>query len=226
MKKKQTEVVDVTDLVFDDMNPNRGTQRGMSMLEESLRTYGAGRSILLDKDNRIMAGNKTAEVAHDIGIDRVRVVETDGTELVAFRRVDLDLNEDPRARELGVADNRVGQVNMDWEPEILAALQDRGVKLEGLWLDHELDKLLRSTTIDATLAKEEEEEEAAAAASPNSGVGHVRMVQLFLDGEQAKRFEQIVEDLGKVFKIETTTDTVWEALKIADRTIEGKESVQ
>jgi len=39
-------------------NANRGTERGTSALESSLELYGAGRSILLDKNGIIIAGNK------------------------------------------------------------------------------------------------------------------------------------------------------------------------
>ena len=47
----------IADLRFDDKNFNRHTSYGMSLLEKSLRELGAGRSILLDKDNNIIAGN-------------------------------------------------------------------------------------------------------------------------------------------------------------------------
>ena len=41
----------IEDLIPDDLNFNKGTQFGQSMIEKSLRTFGAGRSILLDKNN-------------------------------------------------------------------------------------------------------------------------------------------------------------------------------
>lgn len=53
----------VADLIPDSQNPNRGTPRGRAMLDRSLRTYGAGRSILTDRDGRVIAGNKTVEQA-------------------------------------------------------------------------------------------------------------------------------------------------------------------
>jgi hypothetical protein len=40
----------IADLVPDDRNANRGTERGATMVEHSLRTYGAGRSILIVKN--------------------------------------------------------------------------------------------------------------------------------------------------------------------------------
>ena len=47
------------DLQPDPLNANRGTDRGREALRRSLRTYGAGRSIVIDKRGRILGGHKT-----------------------------------------------------------------------------------------------------------------------------------------------------------------------
>ena len=44
-------------LTPDRHNMNRGTERGLQLLEKSLRDYGAGRSILVDKAGNVIAGN-------------------------------------------------------------------------------------------------------------------------------------------------------------------------
>ena len=49
----------ISDLTPDPQNANKGTERGRGMIEDSLRRLGAGRSILVDKHNRVIAGNKT-----------------------------------------------------------------------------------------------------------------------------------------------------------------------
>jgi hypothetical protein len=122
----------------DPKNVNLGTERGQQMLESSLRKYGAGRSILIDRNNVIIAGNKTASEAGQIGLDKIRVIETDGTELVAVKRTDLDLDRDKVARELAVADNRVAEVDLAWSPEAFQALD---VDLSGMWTEQELAHL-------------------------------------------------------------------------------------
>ena len=48
----------LSDLTLDAKNANRGTQRGLKALTDSLQKYGAGRSILVDKDGNVIAGNK------------------------------------------------------------------------------------------------------------------------------------------------------------------------
>ena len=61
--EKQTEVVDIRDIIPDDHNFNKGTEKGREMIEKSFRELGAGRSILLDKNNRIIAGNKSQQAS-------------------------------------------------------------------------------------------------------------------------------------------------------------------
>src|SRR5438477_5107468 len=53
----------LTDLQSDPHNANRGTDRGRAALERSLREYGAGRPVLIDRDGHVIAGNKTVEQA-------------------------------------------------------------------------------------------------------------------------------------------------------------------
>lgn len=127
----------IADLIQDPKNANKGTQRGTGFLEDSLRKYGAGRSILVDRNGVIIAGNKTYEQAGALGIEDVVIVQTDGTKLVAVQRTDLDI-KDKNTRELAIADNRVGEVNLEWDSAILAELAGEGVNLDDLWNDNEL----------------------------------------------------------------------------------------
>jgi DNA modification methylase len=84
---------------------------------------GLGRSVLADKNGTLIAGNKTTEVAGELGMGKVRVIETDGTELIVVQRTDLDMRDpnDPRARQLAFADNQVGAQNLLWDAAALMA---------------------------------------------------------------------------------------------------------
>jgi hypothetical protein len=106
-------------LIPDNHNFNKGTQYGEHLMDESLRRFGLGRSILIDKNNRIIAGNKTTEKAADIGFDKVLVVETDGKTLVAVKRNDIDLDS-KFGRELALADNATAKANIEWAEEEIA----------------------------------------------------------------------------------------------------------
>lgn len=103
---------DIGILVQDDMNFNKGTTKGKKMLDYSLSMFGAGRSILVDKNNRIIAGNKTTKSAISSGIKNIRIIETNGEELIAVKRTDVDLNT-KKGREFALADNITSGVNFD-----------------------------------------------------------------------------------------------------------------
>lgn len=127
----------IESLVPDNKNFNKGTQYGDHLMDESLRRFGLGRSILIDKNNRIIAGNKTAEKAADIGFTDVVVVEVDGNQLVAVKRKDIDLDS-AKGRELALADNATGKANLAWDEELISDISaqfnfepgDWGVEIE------------------------------------------------------------------------------------------------
>src|SRR5690349_5879217 len=135
------QITAVEDLTPDPHNANRGTARGRALLDTSLRTYGAGRSILADKDGTVIAGNKTLEAAAELGLT-IREVHTTGDELVVVVRDDLSLATDKAARELAYADNRVGQIDLDFDPVVLAADLEAGVDLSKFWFEPELAAVL------------------------------------------------------------------------------------
>ena len=111
------------DLIQDDRNLNKGTERGQQLIEKSLRELGAGRSLLLDKNNRIIAGNKTHKNAEALGMEDVIIVETDGTKLVAVKRTDIDLDSQ-KGREMAMADNVTTQVDLAWDTEQMESIAE------------------------------------------------------------------------------------------------------
>lgn len=120
------------DYTPDTANANQGSERGSKMLEDSLSNVGFGRSIVVDAQDRIIAGNKTSESAMDVGITEVIEIETDGNVIISHKRRDMDLAEsDPaknKARELAYRDNRVSEVSMTWNPEQIALDLQQGYK--------------------------------------------------------------------------------------------------
>lgn len=114
----------ISDLKFDDKNFNKHTEYGMSLLEKSLKENGAGRSILIDKDNNIIAGNGIIEAAGQAGLEKVKIVETTGDEIIAVKRIDLTLDS-KKGREMALADNATAAADLEWNEGILAAETDR-----------------------------------------------------------------------------------------------------
>lgn len=135
----KAKTVKISELTPDDINANKGTARGSAMLEKSLREYGAGRSVLVDKAGRIIAGNKTIEAAGSIGLEDAVLIETDGSQVVIVKRTDLDLDS-PQGRGLAIADNRVAEVGLDWDMEALEKIGEE-LDLGEFWFDDELPEI-------------------------------------------------------------------------------------
>lgn len=137
MKPKPKRITTLDDLSYDPKNANLGTERGKAALTKSLEKYGAGRSVLIDRNGNIIAGNKTVAQAKAIGLRKIIVVPTDGTEVIAVQRTDLDLS-DKKAKALAVADNRVAELDLDWS---LSRLEELNIDLGDFFTSDELDDL-------------------------------------------------------------------------------------
>ncbi len=123
------------DFKEDPRNANKGTQKGAKMLETSIEKFGAARSMVADADGFMPAGNKTREALVAAGIRNAVVVETDGNTPVIVKRTDWHLNEERgTAREYAYADNRIGQVNLEWDMEMVA-VDNQEIGMEYLFGD-------------------------------------------------------------------------------------------
>jgi hypothetical protein len=141
-KKPQFEETTIDQLIPDSANLNKGTERGNYMIERSIRELGWGRPIVVDKNNHIIGGNHAAEVAGQLGFEKVKIIETSGDEIVVHRRMDLDLStDDPKARLLSIADNRASQVSLNWDASGLAEIAASTPDLGWFFQKNELDLL-------------------------------------------------------------------------------------
>ena len=124
MKQEQVniEVVSIDDLIQDDHNFNKGNEQGAQLLERSFRECGAGRSVLIDKDNRLVGGNKAQKGFKAAGKKKVIIVDSDADTLVAVRRKDVSLDS-AEGRKMAFLDNLTTQVNLTWDETELQAVQ-------------------------------------------------------------------------------------------------------
>lgn len=129
----------ISDLKFDDKNFNKHTQAGMGLLEKSLKEFGAGRSILIDKDNNIIAGNGIIEAAGQAGFEKVKIVETTGDEIVAVKRTDVSLKSQ-MGREMALADNATAAADLEWDKDTIGEFfEPEDVEKWNIDLDWESD---------------------------------------------------------------------------------------
>lgn len=130
---KQIETL--ADLTPDPRNARKHNPRNVGMLEKSLNEVGAARSIVIDENGVVLAGNATIEAAGRAGIERVQVVDADGETIVAVRRTGLTQTQKTR---LALYDNRTAEL-ADWDAEVIASLVAEDEKvLDGLFDNNEL----------------------------------------------------------------------------------------
>lgn len=116
------------EIKFDKRNYRKHNERNLGLINKSLKDYGTGRSILIDSQGEIIAGNGVYSEAQKLNIP-VKVIETDGSELIAIKRTDLATDDD-RRKHLAVLDNSTSDsstfdvtlLQEDFTPEILGDL--------------------------------------------------------------------------------------------------------
>jgi len=122
----------------DPCNARQHTPRNIGVIEDSMQTDGAGRSILVDQDGVTIAGAGAWEAATQAGIRQAAIIETDGDTLVVVKRT---VTPDQRLR-LALADNRATDLS-SWDTARLEALQTEApAVLAALWTEQELAQLL------------------------------------------------------------------------------------
>uniref|UniRef100_UPI00356729A5 hypothetical protein n=1 Tax=Mariniphaga sediminis TaxID=1628158 RepID=UPI00356729A5 len=96
-------------LKLDPKNYRVHDDRNKRLIKKSLEDCGAGRSIVADKDNVIIAGNGVYEQAKELGIP-IKFIETDGKELIVVKRTDISTDDEKR-KLLALADNRTSDTS-------------------------------------------------------------------------------------------------------------------
>ena len=74
------------DLTPDPKNRRKHTSRNVDMVRESIESVGTGRSIVIDEDDVVLAGNATVKAAGLAGLTKLKIVEAEGDEVIAVRR--------------------------------------------------------------------------------------------------------------------------------------------
>lgn len=122
--------IKISELIPDEKNFNTGSEFGGALIKKSFEKFGAGRSILIDKNNKIIAGNKSTENYGAGGGEDIIVVESDGSKLIAVKRTDIDLDT-PEGREMALADNATAKANIVWAEDVIA--ETVGVEMAESW---------------------------------------------------------------------------------------------
>lgn len=134
----------VTDLVPDPRNANKHSTAGTLLLQKALEKNGFGRSILISNDDVIIAGNGVSEAAASVGLDNVRVIETNGQEIIALKRTDVQSGT-KEFFELALGDNIIAKSNIVMDAVVTNAICEE-FKLE----DYKIAPATISTAVNFT----------------------------------------------------------------------------
>ena len=131
----------INDLQNDPKNARKRTDKSAKLIKQSLEQYGAARSIVIDENNRILAGNGTIAGAKAAGIKNLKIIESNGDEIIAVKRTGLSEEEKVG---LAIADNRTGDLS-EWDIDMLEQLSQ----------EHDLNDFFDKKELDDILSKKE-----------------------------------------------------------------------
>lgn len=128
---------------LDPQNARVHDQQNKTAIRQSLSELGAGRSVLVDKDNVLIAGNGVYEQAQELGIP-LRIIESDGRELVIIKRTDLGTTDEKR-KALAIADNRTSELSFFDDnalAELISTFETENLTTATGFSDDEIQKIL------------------------------------------------------------------------------------
>lgn len=122
----------IKDLKQDKRNYRKHNQQNLDLIKKSVSEVGLGRSVVIDNENEIVCGNGLVST-----LDKntpIKVIETDGSELVVVKRTDLKTDDEKR-KQLAIMDNSTSD-SSEFDLESLQTdfdveqLQDWGLDVE------------------------------------------------------------------------------------------------
>ncbi len=118
------------EIKFDPRNYRIHGDKNKKLIKKSLQRNGAGRSIVVDNQGYIIAGNGVYGEAKGLGL-KERIIETTGDELIVVKRTDIDYGTDKR-KSLALDDNITSDTS-SFDMEIVSQdfdnveLEDHGI---------------------------------------------------------------------------------------------------
>lgn len=170
-------------------NANRHRPRGMAALETSVQTDGWIGAITTAADGETFDGSARVEVAAATGFEDAIVIRSDGTKPIIHIREDIPSADDPRAKRLGLAANRVAELNLDIDAEVLASLGEE-IDLSQFWTREELETLIASVPGDVWSD--------ALGALPQGDKAPFQQMTFTVSDEQAEQVKRALEAAKRV----------------------------
>lgn len=147
----------LSDFRQQSQNLNKHTPRGMGMLEESMQEVGYAGPMVAAADGEIIDGSARHETAANVfGPDAEPIiVESDGKRPVVVVRKDIPNAKTRMARRLAAFANRVGQVNLEWEIDVVREIVAEDAEaFKGMFGEDEFAQLLARNSAESTVDAE------------------------------------------------------------------------
>lgn len=131
----------IKDLKQDKRNYRKHNQRNLDLIKKSVNEVGLGRSVVIDNENEIICGNGLVSTLDKN--TKIRLIETDGSELVVVKRTDLKTDDEKRKR-LAIMDNSTSD-SSEFDLELLQTdfelpeLMEMGIEIPDVEISNEED---------------------------------------------------------------------------------------
>jgi len=117
-------------------NPNKHTQQGLGQLDAAMSRQGYVAPMTAAADGSVLDGNARLEtVATKFPGVAPLVVEHDGTRPVIMVRTDIASADDPLARDIIVSANRIAEVDLAYDLDVLRNFAEDGLDLKPFEFD-------------------------------------------------------------------------------------------
>jgi hypothetical protein len=184
-------------LVEDPDNMNSHNDKNLKGIEQSVDEVGFFRSIAIDENNVVKAGNGTAQIAKKKNAKILIVDVDDPNTLVAVRRKGLTTLQKHRA---GLWDNETSRLSKRNDKAIQRIVKDNPGQmiLEGIYSEKDQQKILKEHEDAQPLAMGGADDIELTSGDDKAvkAVSATRMVQLFLDVDTVTQFNERVKSVG------------------------------
>lgn len=135
-----------------DENANAHTERGLRALGDAYGEVGYVAPMTAAASGEVLDGSARLEQALGQFPDEALVVRHDGSKPIVMVREDVKDANDPKAKRISYGANRIGEIDLVWDPAQVLADQDEGVDLSGLFSRNELAEIEEEVLLASELA--------------------------------------------------------------------------
>lgn len=119
-------------------NANSHTERGLEALDTSYSEVGYVAPMTSAANGEMLDGSARLERAIEQFPDAALVIRHDGSKPVVMVREDVKDADNPKAKQISYKANRIGEIDLAWNPDQILKDIENGIDLSGLFSEDEL----------------------------------------------------------------------------------------